>query len=132
MHDSHRPEVIHLPEITPVACPCGMARRAFGDSPDFPGTVHLTEISIDARCHYHKHHTEVYVILECETNATIELNGKSVPLRPHTSVLIPPGVRHRACGRMKALIICTPNFDSEDEHFDDDALQGSTSPVSGE
>jgi mannose-6-phosphate isomerase-like protein (cupin superfamily) len=113
------PEVIYLPEIAPVACPCGLARRAFAESPDFPGTVHLTEISLEARSHYHLEHTEVYVILECERGAAIELDGEMVPLRPHTSVLIPPGVRHRACGKMKVLIICTPKFDTEDEHFDE-------------
>ncbi len=125
-------EVVHLPEITPVACPCGLARRAFADSSDFPGTVHLTEISVDAKCHYHTCHTEVYVILECETNATIELNGESAPVRPHTSILIPPGVRHRASGRMKVLVICTPKFDPQDEHFDDEALTEPTTITHGE
>ena len=94
-----------------------MARRAFADRDEFPGTVHLTHIQEDAREHYHREHTEVYVILECESGATIELDGISHPVAPRSAVLIAPGVRHRACGRMTVLILCTPNFDPLDEHF---------------
>jgi len=94
-----------------------LARRAFADRDEFPGTVHLTQISRDAREHYHQDHTEVYVILECDEGASIELDGQPHPVRPQTAVLIPPGVRHRACGQMTVLILCTPNFDPADEHF---------------
>ncbi|MFK8111987.1 MAG: cupin domain-containing protein [Rubripirellula sp.] len=110
--------VVDLSSLPPVPCPCGTARRAFADREEFPGTVHLTHISKDARQHYHLEHTEVYVILECGEDAVIELDGQSHPVRPHTSILIPPGVRHRACGEMTVLIMSTPNFDPADEHFD--------------
>jgi hypothetical protein len=33
-------------------------------------------------------------------------------------IVIPPGVRHRAIGRMRVLIFVVPKFDSEDEYFD--------------
>lgn len=111
-------EVIDLPGLPAVECPCGSARRAFAERSEFPGTVHLTEISRDAVRHYHREHTEVYVVLDCDPEAAIELDGELHPVRPHTSILIPPGIRHRACGRMTVLIICTPNFDPDDEHFD--------------
>ena len=109
--------VVDLNTLPPVPCPCGVARRAFHDRHEFPGTVHLTQIQEDAREHYHAEHTEVYVILECESDAAIELDGASHPVSPRTAVLIPPGVRHRARGRMTVLILCTPNFDPADEHF---------------
>lgn len=111
-------EVIDLPGLPAVECPCGSARRAFAGRDEFPGTVHLTEISRDAVRHYHREHTEVYVVLDCDPEAAIELDGERHPVRPRTSVLIPPGVRHRACGRMTVLIVCSPNFDPDDEHFD--------------
>ena len=95
-----------------------MARRAFADREEFPGTIHLTQISREATTHFHKQHTEVYVILECGHDAAIELDGVSHRVKPKTSILIPPGVRHRACGEMTVLILCTPNFDPADEHFD--------------
>ena len=112
------PSLVNLNELPAVACPCGTARRAYADRSEFPGTVHLTEISQDAQTHYHADHTEVYVILECQEDAAIELDGQLHPVKPMTSILIPPGVRHRAIGNMKVLIVSTPNFDPRDEHFD--------------
>ena len=35
----------------------------FGDLVDYPATIHRTEISLDARRHYHKQHTETYYFL---------------------------------------------------------------------
>jgi mannose-6-phosphate isomerase-like protein (cupin superfamily) len=112
------PEIVDLLELPTVACPCGVARRAFAARDEFPGTVHLTDIDRQAKTHYHRQHTEVYVILECAEDAAIELNGRQHPVHPQMSVLIPPGVRHRAIGEMRVLIVCTPNFDPADEHFD--------------
>lgn len=111
-------EVVDLARLPAVDCPCGTARRAFADRPEFPGTVHLTHISRDAVQHYHREHTEIYVVLECGPDASIELDGQKHAVQPHTSVLIPPGVRHRACGEMTVLILSAPNFDPDDEHFD--------------
>ena len=115
---SNAPEVIDLNQLPAIACPCGTARRAFAERDELPATVHLTHISKEAKEHYHKDHTEVYVILECNEDATIQLNGELYPVRPMMSVFIPPGVRHRAIGEMKVLIVCSPNFDASDEHFD--------------
>jgi mannose-6-phosphate isomerase-like protein (cupin superfamily) len=112
------PTIVQLTDLPGVACPCGIARRAFANQETFPGTLHLTEIHVDARVHYHRQHTEVYVIVEAEADAAIELDGIVTPVRPWTSILIPPGVRHRAVGKMKVIIVCTPAFDPADEYFD--------------
>jgi len=112
------PELVDLTSLPGVVCPCGVARRAFGDREDFPGTVHLTGICQDAKTHYHRSHTEVYVILKCDDDAAIELDGQRHSIRPKMTVLIPPGVRHRALGTMEVLILCLPKFDPEDEYFD--------------
>jgi mannose-6-phosphate isomerase-like protein (cupin superfamily) len=112
------PAVVDLTALPPTPCPCGIARRAFADRDEFPGTVHLTEITRDAQTHYHRHHTEVYVVLGCEPDAAIELDGVANPVRPKTAILIPPGVRHRGLGKMTVMIVCTPNFDPADEYFD--------------
>ena len=110
--------VADLSAIAPVRCPCGWARRAFGDVPGAPASVHRVEIEADARAHYHRDHTEIYYVLECDEAAVIELDGRSEPVRPGVTVLIPPGVRHRAVGRLTILNIVTPPFDSADEWFD--------------
>lgn len=113
-----RYSVADFATIPPVPCPCGAARRAFAGVPEFPGTLHVTEIREDARRHYHKSHTETYYILECAPDAVMELDDDRIPLKPGVAVVIPPGVRHRAVGRMRVLIVCLPEFDPADEWFD--------------
>ncbi|MCB2100259.1 MAG: cupin domain-containing protein [Rhodobacterales bacterium] len=108
--------VRQLDDIAPVACPCGQARRAFGDDPADVASVHLTDISVDAETHYHKAMTEIYVILEGEGH--MELDGDLVPVKPLTAVVIRPGCRHRAVGEMRILNIPVPPFNDADEWFD--------------
>lgn len=108
--------IAHLPEIPAVPCPCGFARRAFATPDNALATVHLTDITEEARVHYHKHMTEIYVILEGE--GEMELDGARIPVGPLTSIFIKPGCRHRAVGRMRILNIPIPAFDPEDEWFD--------------
>lgn len=110
-----RYEIVDFGQLAPVPCPCGQARRAFLDVPDFPGTIHRTEICGEAKTHYHHRLTETYYILECEADAGMELDGQIVPIRPGMCILIRPGVRHRAVGRMTVLIVVLPKFDPEDE-----------------
>ncbi|MCA9055189.1 MAG: cupin domain-containing protein [Planctomycetaceae bacterium] len=115
---SHRYQMVDFAELPGVPCPCGTARRAFAEVADFPATIHVTEIADDARVHYHKSHTETYYILECESDAAMQLDDEVVPVRPGCCILIPPGVRHRAIGRMRIVNIVFPKFDPADEHFD--------------
>jgi mannose-6-phosphate isomerase-like protein (cupin superfamily) len=115
---SKRFHVVDFAKVPGVACPCGLAHRAFSEVAEFPGTIHVTEIESDAARHYHRHLTETYYILECGPNAKMELDNQIIPLKPGLCVLIPPGVRHRALGAMKVLIIVLPKFDPADEFLD--------------
>lgn len=110
--------VVDFAAIPGVPCPCGTARRAFGDVAEFPATIHVTEISEDAASHYHKRLTETYYFLECGPDARMELDGQFIAVKPGHCILIPPGVRHRAIGRMKVLIVAMPKFDPADEWLD--------------
>jgi mannose-6-phosphate isomerase-like protein (cupin superfamily) len=107
--------IVDFDAVAPVDCPCGSARRALMDVAEFPGTIHRTEIYGTAKTHYHRRLTETYYILECEPGAQMELDGQLVPIRRGTCILIPPGVRHRAVGRLTALIVVLPKFDPSDE-----------------
>ena len=111
-------EITDFSIIPGVACPCGTARRAFAEVDDFPGTIHVTEIAADARLHYHKRLMETYYFLECGPDARLQLDDQIVPVHPGMCVLIRPGTRHRAIGRMKVLIVVLPKFDPNDEWFD--------------
>lgn len=108
--------IAQMDEIESVRCPCGFARRAFADPENSIATVHQVDIQEDAQTHYHKKLTEIYVILEGE--GSIELDGQLYPVKPMTSIMIKPGCRHRAVGKMKILNIVTPPFDLSDEWFD--------------
>ena len=110
--------MVDFADLPGTPCPCGTARRAFAEVPEFPGTVNVTEISEDAAVHYHKRLTETYYFLECGPDAQMELDGERIPVRPGACVLIPPGVRHRAVGKMRVLIVVLPKFDPADEWFD--------------
>ena len=108
--------IAQFDEIDAVKCPCGLSRRAFV-SPDNPiATMHIVDIQEDAKTHYHKKLTEIYLILE--GTGLMELDGQKIPVKPLTSILIKPGCRHRAIGKMKILNVPIPAFDPKDEYFD--------------
>jgi mannose-6-phosphate isomerase-like protein (cupin superfamily) len=113
---AQRYQIARLAELPAVDCPCGEARRAFADDPDRVASMHLVEISADARAHYHRRMAELYYVLE--GNGEIELDGQRHPVRPGDAILIKPGCRHRAIGRLRVLNVPVPAFDPEDEWFD--------------
>ncbi len=111
-----RYQLAQLDVLPAVQCPCGSTRRAFV-GPDNPvATMHLVDISCDSQVHYHKKLTELYLILEGEGH--MELDGELIPVRPLTSILIKPGCRHRAVGKLRIVNIPVPAFDPADEWFD--------------
>lgn len=113
-----RARIIDFAQIPGTPCPCGTARRAFADVDEFPATIHVTDICADAQVHYHKRLTEAYYFLNCGSDAAMHLDGEIVPVKPGMAILIPPGVRHSAIGRMQVLIVALPKFDPADEWFD--------------
>lgn len=106
----------HFDDIEAVKCPCGLARRAFALPDNDAATVHIVDIRQDSQVHYHKEHTEIYVILEGQGH--MELDGDTVAVRPFSTVLIKPLCRHRAVGRLRVINICVPPFAAADEWFD--------------
>jgi mannose-6-phosphate isomerase-like protein (cupin superfamily) len=108
--------VAQLNEIDPVKCPCGFSRRAFATPENKTATLHLVDIQADARTHYHKKLTEIYLVLEGEGH--IELDGELVAVKPMTAVFIKPGCRHRAIGNLRVVNVPVPAFDPHDEFFD--------------
>ena len=108
--------IARFDEIDAVKCPCGSARRAFVSDDNPTATMHIVDIEKDARTHYHKKLTEIYLILEGAGH--IELDGQKVPVEPFTAIFIKPGCRHRAVGKMCILNVSIPSFDPNDEWFD--------------
>lgn len=109
-------EIVNMSTLTTIDCPCGKTRRAFIEDPDRVASLHVVDITADAQTHYHRHTTELYYVLEGRGH--IELDDDSFPMSPGTVVLIKPGCRHRAVGKLKILNVPIPAFDPEDEWFD--------------
>jgi mannose-6-phosphate isomerase-like protein (cupin superfamily) len=105
-----------MDEIEDIACPCGGARRAFAVAGNDVATLHLVDIKSEAKTHYHKKLTEIYLVLEGQ--GYLELDGARVPVRPMSAVMIRPGCRHRAVGQMRIANVPIPAFDPDDEWFD--------------
>jgi mannose-6-phosphate isomerase-like protein (cupin superfamily) len=108
--------VADLTAVEATRCPCGWARRAFATPDNATATMHLVTIEQDARVHYHKRMTEIYLVLEGE--GYLELDGERVPVKPMTAVFIRPLCRHRAVGRMTIINVPIPAFDPADEFED--------------
>ena len=108
--------VAQLDAVPAVRCPCGHARRAFAEIPAAVASLHVVDIEQDSRTHYHKGMTEIYLVLEGE--GQMELDGQLVPVKPMSAVLIKPGCRHRALGKLKLINVPIPAFDENDEWFD--------------
>jgi mannose-6-phosphate isomerase-like protein (cupin superfamily) len=114
-----RYEIVDFSAVPGVRCACGISHRALEEVDDFPATIHVTDISTEARLHYHKRLTETYYFLECATDAKMQLDDELVDVRVGMCILIRPGVRHRAVGKMKVLIVVLPKYDPTDEWFDE-------------
>lgn len=108
----------HFSDIEPVRCPCGWSRRAFVSPDNSLATMHCVEILEDSKTHYHKKLTEIYLILETDGDAFMELDGERFSVKPMTTIMIKPGCRHRALGKMKIANVAIPAFDPDDEWFD--------------
>src|SRR5665647_1419482 len=98
------PEYIYRTQDTAptVPCLCGSSTRIITRQDTPAANVHVTSIS-DSRKHYHKEVTEIYYILEGTGN--MELGNDVVELRPGVTILIPPGLAHRAWGDVNCLIV---------------------------
>lgn len=109
-------EMVDFAEIEGTPCPCGSSKRAFMEDADGVASMHVTTIKEDSELHYHKKMTEIYYVLEGE--GMMELDGEIFPLKPGMAVMIKPGCRHRAVGKLKIINVPVPKFDPQDEWFD--------------
>ena len=97
-----------------VPCACGASTRIITREDTPVANIHVTGIT-DARKHYHKEVTEFYYILE--GTGEMELGKDVVELKLGVTILIPPGLAHRAYGDVKCLIVGVPAWKHDDEFF---------------
>lgn len=103
-----------LDQSPKVTCPCGASTRIITREDTPVANIHVTSIA-DSRRHYHKEVTEFYYILA--GRGQMELGDDVVDLAPGVTIMIPPGVAHRAHGDIRCLIVGVPAWKHDDEFF---------------
>ncbi|MBK1826626.1 cupin domain-containing protein [Haloferula rosea] len=122
-----RYHLVDFPALDPVECCCGTTRRAFVDLDDAPASAHYLEVKDEPTTHYHKKTTEIYLVLEGE--GFLELDGEMVPVKPLSAVMIRPGCRHRAVGKLKVINLPIPKHDDDDFFYDEADADAASPPV---
>ena len=100
-------------EIAPWAETCGQIRMLIEEKDGAAGEVCEVEIT-DAKLHYHERTDEFYYVVDGE--GWMRLDNEQIELHKGVVVFVPRGVRHKACGKLKALIVCVPRGVLNDVH----------------
>ncbi|MBT3666210.1 MAG: cupin domain-containing protein [Opitutae bacterium] len=116
MNEKKNYKVASFADLPSEPCPCGNTQRAFIEEPEQTASFHIVKISKDSRMHYHKKMTEIYYVLG--GNGILEIDNDKILLKKGISVMIKPGCRHRAVGKLTLINVPIPAFDEDDEWFD--------------
>jgi mannose-6-phosphate isomerase-like protein (cupin superfamily) len=92
-------------EIVPWAEICGQIRFLIEEKDGAAGEVCEVEIT-DAKLHVHERTDEFYYVLDGQ--GRMRLDGDEIELHKGVVVYVPRGVKHKAWGKLKVLIVCVP------------------------
>jgi mannose-6-phosphate isomerase-like protein (cupin superfamily) len=106
--------------VEPWAETCGQIRPLIEEKDCAAAEVHHLEIT-DAKLHYHQRTDEIYYILD--GHGRMRLDDEEIELRKDMVVYVPRGVKHRAWGELKVLVVCIPRGVLNDVHELDESLQ---------
>jgi mannose-6-phosphate isomerase-like protein (cupin superfamily) len=100
-------------EIQPWAETCGQIRPLIEEKDGAAAEVHHLEIT-DAKLHYHEYTDEIYYVLD--GTGRMRVGDEEIELRKDVTVYVPRGVKHRAWGNLKVLVVCIPRGVLHDVH----------------
>ena len=103
----------HPSEIQPWAETCGQIRPLIEEKDGAAAEVHHLEMT-NATLHYHEHTDEIYYVLGGQ--GKMSLDGTELELSKDVVVYVPRGVKHRAWGDLKVLVVCIPAGVLNDVH----------------
>src|SRR2546430_11188520 len=92
-------------EIAPWAETCGQIRFLIEAKDGAAGEVCEVEIT-DAKLHFHQRTDEFYYVIDGQ--GRMQLDEDEIELRKGVVVYVPRGVKHKAWGNLKVLIVCVP------------------------
>jgi len=99
--------------VKPWVETCGQIRPLLDEKDGAEAEVHHLEIN-DAKLHYHQRTDEIYSVLGGE--GRMRLDETEIELHEGVAVYVPRGVKHRAWGNLKVLVICIPRGVLHDVH----------------
>src|SRR5687768_2193640 len=92
---------------------CGQIRPLIEEKDGAAAEVHHLEIT-DAKLHYHESTDEIYYVLD--GTGRMRLGDEEIGLRKDVAVYVPRGLKHKAWGNLKVLVICIPRGVLNDVH----------------
>ena len=99
--------------VTPWTETCGQIRPLIEEKDGAAAEVHHLEIT-DAKLHLHERTDEIYYILDGQ--GRMQLDDSEIELRKDVVVYVPRGVKHKAWGNLKVLVVCIPRGVLHDVH----------------
>jgi mannose-6-phosphate isomerase-like protein (cupin superfamily) len=99
--------------IKPWTETCGQIRPLIEEKDGAAAEVHHLEIS-NAKLHYHERTDEIYYVLA--GSGRMRLDDEEIELGPDVSIYVPRGVKHKAWGNLKVLVVCIPRGVLHDVH----------------
>ncbi|HUF61533.1 MAG TPA: cupin domain-containing protein [Verrucomicrobiales bacterium] len=103
----------HPSDVKPWAETCGQIRPLIDENDGAAAEVHHLEIT-DAKLHYHERTDEIYYVLSGQ--GRMVLDDAEIELSKDVVVYVPRGVKHRAWGDLKVLVVCIPSGVLHDVH----------------
>ena len=91
--------------VTPWAETCGQIRPLIEERDAASAEVHQVEIS-RAKLHYHAHTDEIYYFID--GTGSMILDDEEIEVHPGVVVYVPRGMKHKAIGDLKVLLVCIP------------------------
>ncbi|MDB5392106.1 MAG: cupin protein [Planctomycetaceae bacterium] len=92
-------------EVAPWAETCGQIRPLIEERDGVAAEVHHVEIN-HAKLHFHAKTDEIYYVIE--GSGTMTLDDEEIEVHQGVVVYVPRGVKHKAVGQLKVLLVCIP------------------------
>lgn len=99
--------------VKPWTETCGQIRPLIEEKDAAAAEVHHLEIT-DAKLHYHERTDEIYYVLD--GTGRMRVGDNEIELRKDVTVYVPRGLKHKAWGNLKVLVICIPRGVLNDVH----------------
>jgi mannose-6-phosphate isomerase-like protein (cupin superfamily) len=102
-----------ITEIKPWTETCGQIRPLIEEKDEAAAEVHHLEIT-DAKLHFHQRTDEIYYVLD--GSGRMRVGDAEIELHTDVTVYVPRGVKHKAWGNLKVLVVCIPRGVLNDVH----------------